>query len=459
MSMIGRFAAAMAQMLGLSANPPRPHSARAALTQGEDLEAFWRAQRPPPPQSTTEWFQDDIAAAIHSADAGDVQMASRLCKSLRRDGVCGGVLSTRTGGLTRLPRRFRGHPDAVEALSRQDGQSSWDAMFPSKEVQHFLGDMILLNVAVGEMLPVAGSPDPEFVRLDPEFLRYRWSEDRWYYLTVGGLIPITPGDGRWVLYAPGQQPWAHGMWSALARSYIAKEHAFSYRENYSGKLAHPARVAISPNGASDAQDVSWFQKVAAWGMNTVFGLKPGYDVKLLESNGRGFDVFQQTIETSDKEFMIALAGQIVTITGGVGFANADVFRAIRADLIQDDGDTLAGVLNRQALGPWVRRRWGAAASVAMSWDTKPPSDLKADADAIISAAKAITDANAALETYGVRVNAKEIATRYGVPILDIEPAAKAEPTVTPAVPEPSPDPSGTDDQIDNPLLPSLETAA
>ena len=82
-------------------------------------------------------------------------------------------------------------------------------------------------------------------------------------------------------------PWQHGLWRAVGRAYIRKEHATLHKDNWEAKLANPARVAIAPQGGTPEQAQSWFQKVMAWGVNTVFSITPGYDVKLLESNGRG----------------------------------------------------------------------------------------------------------------------------------------------------------------------------
>lgn len=395
-----------------------------------------RKERPLPSYTTTRYYLKDIEDAVHSADTGFLAQSARLTQSLRRDGVLGGILSTRTSGLARLPKQFRGTTHVCEALDNRNDIGLFDKIFSPKELALFCGDGIVLGVAVGELVPLPDRPEPVFVRLNPEFLRYQWGDDAWYYDSVGGALRITPGDGRWVLHTPGglQSPWANGLWTALARSYVAKDHAFNHRENYSSKLANPARVAVSPQGATEPQRQGFLRRVMAWGVNTAFDLPPGWDIKLIESNGTGYQVFSETIESCDKEFMIALAGQVVTITGGAGFANADIHATIRSDLIQDDGDGLATTLNTQAMPHIVSRMFGGGARCSVRWDTKPPGNLNAEAQAIIAAANAITQANGALAPYGLKVDAREIVTRFQVPVLELQPAAVEAPAVPTAPP-------------------------
>lgn len=389
----------------------------------------WRPRFGRRAHTRTRWFQRDVETAIHLADQGDLSMAAKLSKSVRRDGYCSGLLSTRTSGLVRLPRRFLGDPELVAAIEGQNGRSTlFDLMFPGAELALMVGDRILLGVALGEMVDVAGQPEPVLRRLDPEHLRYDWGADRWYYLSESGEVEITPGDGRWLLWLAGaEQPWNNGLWPALARAYIAKEHAFLHRENYSGKLANPARVAQAPQGATDEQKKGWFEKIAAWGINSVFAATPGYEVKLLESNGRGYEVFEATIATSNTEFAIALAGQIVTTTGGTGFANADIHQAIRADLIQDTADELAGLLNTQGLPAWKNRRYGAGArsrALEVEWDTAPPQQVRQEAESRAKVAESILKSNEALAPYGRRLALLDTAQRYG---LQTEPLPKPPP--------------------------------
>lgn len=384
-----------------------------------------RREKPLAPSTNTRWYQGDLERAIWDADTGDVSTAAQLCAAFGRDGTIAGLSGTRSGGLIRLPKRFRGTPNVVAALETNEelGIGGFDQVCAPKELEQLCTDGFHLGVGVGELLPIPGRVWPVFVRLSPEFLRFNWSEDRWYYQAETGLLPVTPGDGRWVLHTPGgyQAPWRGGLWPGIGRGFIAKDHAFHYRENYSGKLANPARVAVAPQGASEPQKQAWFRKVMEWGVNTVFGMIPGYNVKLLESNGRGYEIFQQTIETSDREFMIALAGQIVTVTGGSGFANANIHALIRSDLVQGDGDALAYTVNSQIIAPLVARMWGRGARASVQWDTRPPPALEAEAKAILAAADAVERANAVLAPYGMKVDAREIATRYRIPLLPLSP--------------------------------------
>lgn len=413
--------------LGISAYQEAP-------TQGLSLDSaeveharrLLGGQLSPITYSQTRWYLSDLESAIHSADSGNMALSARLMRAAISDGVLAGVLSTRTSGLVRLPKRFRGNAEIVASLEvgheeETDGEtrSVFDEMCPPSELAAFAADTILMNIAIAELVPVYGRDYPVFVRLDPEFLQYRWSENRWYYRSVAGTIPITPGDGRWVLHAPGQAPWQHGMWKAIGKAYIRKEHANLHKDNWEAKLAHPARVAVAPQAASDEQSDDWFRAVMAWGVNTVFGMKPGYDVKLLESNGRGYDSFIKTIEKQDNEYVICIAGQTVTTDGGTGFANADIHKSIRADLIKATADVLAYTINTQVIPAYVYARWGEdmlRKSVVVEWDVTPPKDRAAEAQALVTVAAAVKALHESLMLYDRELNIDEICARFGVPV-------------------------------------------
>lgn len=396
--------------------------------------AMLNGQIVPLPTVQTRWHQGDLEQAIIESGQGDMSRAAHLCNAMRRDGVLSGVLSTRTGGMVRLPRTLKGRDDVVAMLQGEENQSGlFEMVFPAAELALIAADGILLGVAVAELLPVQGAPFKVLRRLNPEWLQYRWYEDRWYYNSIAGPLPITPGDGRWVLHTPGGQsaPWTNGLWAACGRSWIAKEHAFNYRENFSGKLAHPARYARAPLGATPLQRRGMLRNLISWGINTVFELPVGWEVGLLESNGEGYEVFNQTVATCDNELIVAIAGQTVTTDGGKGFVNGDMFKSIRADLIEDTARSVEHTLNTQGIPIFINDMFGADAlneNCTVHYDTTPPKDKKVEADAQRTAADAAKSWDEIARTRGKAIDLVMYAAAHGVPLRDATPAEGASPT-------------------------------
>lgn len=447
-----------ASLLGRSAYQP-PLSPQAAenfsLYSPEIIErrGSMGGQLQLPSVPDTRLYMAKLENAVYAADGGILAGAGVIMREARTDGVFAGVLSTRTGGLVRLPKKFRGDPEVVAALEvghelEGNPRSVFDEMCPATELAQFAADGILLGVAVGELVPVEGRDYPVFVRLDPQFLMYRWVENRWYYQSAVGTLPITPGDGRWVLHTPGGRmaPWVNGIWRSIGRAYIRKTHASLQKDNWEGKLANPARVAVSPQGAGEEQTDAWFRQVLAWGINTVFGMRPGYDVKLIESNGRGWESFNKTIAEQNQEMIIAVTGQTVTVDGGAGFQNGDVFKSIRADLIKDTADGLAYTLNTQVIPAFVAARWGEDAiderPCLVEWDVTPPQDRAAEANAFVATANAIKLLNEALSAAGQQLDVAAMCARFSIPILgDTDGDGQATPADVPRDPaKPAPTP-------------------
>jgi len=381
-----------------------------------------------PSYSQTKWYLDDLDTAEHNADSGDLRLAGRLMAAARRDGVISGVLSTRTGGLVRLPRRFRGDPEIVKSLElgNDSVRSVFDEMCPPSELALLAADGLLMGVGVGELLPVPGRDYPVLCRYDPQYLQYVWSENQWYYLSAVGRLKITPGDGRWVLHTPGGRiaPWQSSLWRAIGRAYIRKDHANWHKDLWEAKLANPARVAVAPQGASEQQKDSWFQAVMAWGVNTVFGMTPGYDVKLVESNGRGYDCFVKTIADQNTECIISIAGQTVTVDGGAGFQNSDIHKTIRADLIKETADSLAYTINTQILPIFIARRYGVEAidsrPCVMEYDVTPPKDRNAEATSMVTVGNAISGLTTALASAGLELDVVRLCEHFAIPLVEAD---------------------------------------
>ena len=431
-------------LLGISTyQPPADEIPGVPLTSGlvDRIRKAIGGQLEPLPTTKQHWYLPDLEVAQTQADRGDMQLIGMLGQSMRRDGVLRGLLDVRTS-VTSLPRRFHGGStdtgrQIIESLQSKNGsdRSVFDEMFPTNELSRFCEDGLVCGVGIAENIPVVGRDFPVMVRRLPQNLWYLWQKNQWFYRSIAGLIPIVPGmpdeDGHsWMLYLPGGRvtPWNYGLWPALGRAFISKEHSFYARQNFIAKLANPARVAEVPIGATEVQRQGFLRDVIAWGLNTVFELPIGWTVKLLESNGRGFEVMQADIDTCNKEYATALCGNTVMMDGGVGFQNADIFRLMSENLIRQTAESLAHVLNTQGLPWFIASRWGIEAlenAVAIEYDTTPPQDKKVQADTFVSLGNGIKAMVEAFALMKRTVNVDELAARFGVPLNEDNPILMA----------------------------------
>lgn len=397
----------------------------------QQVRRMYNGQLGPLGRTRTRWYEADLEAAISAADQGIINPLASLMQAAKMDGVYAGILAARTLGLVRLRKNFLGDPKIVAAM--QSGEASnadsptslFDTVMPSGELSRWIADGIELGVCVAEMVPIEGWTYPLFVRQDPRWLIYRWTENRWYYMTVAGPVAIEPGDGRWVLGCPGGRvnPWQGGIAPSIGRDFIDKLSAREFRASYNGKLAHPARVGKAPLGSDDAQQEALMNQLIAWGPNQAFTMPDGWDISLVESNGRGFECFRRTIEDCDRSMVITVSGQEVTVDGGSGFQNSDIFKSIRSDFIQSTGDWASQVLSTQALPVVIASIWGEAANdrgCTFAWDTTPPKDQNAEATSLVTAANAIKGIREALTGTNRSLDVGLLCERANIPVDVIE---------------------------------------
>lgn len=435
----------VASLLGISAfappTQPGPTLGTPAVNQaresvGGSLEAI--------PAIRLRWYPPDIERAQIQATRGDMTMVGQLSESMSIDGVIRGLLDARTS-VVNFPRRWYGEQDVIDVLQSKNASDRdvYDEMVPSTEARLMCGDGIKCGVSIGEMVPVRGRDYPVLVRRYPQNLLYIWSLNQWYYRSIVGNIPITPGvpdaDGNaWVMHFPGGRlsPWNSGLWNTLGRSYINKTQTLFARQSYEMKHSHPARVAFAPLGASEEERKGFLNGVIRWAMNAAFTLTPGWDLKLIESNGRGIDIYEHSIKTYNEEIATALCGSAVMLQGTAGFSNMDVFRVVQTDLITTTADAWDHTVNTQILPAFIGRRWGRgklSTATTIKTDTQAPKDRATEATtmlAVANAVKGLVEALAAAQTPEdqnlIRLNIVELVRRFGVPIVEGAPPRPAE---------------------------------
>jgi hypothetical protein len=377
------------------------------------------------------WLRADVERAEAAANSGQLQWAAQIADWCKADLTIGGLLSTRCS-VPRLPRTWRGDPEARRWLQGEgDEPGCFDEIFPPGELEELMIDHLVLGVGVGVFVQPPGQEYPRLVRLDNQFLRYQPGEDRYIYQGYGNTYYITPGDGVWVLHANGyQDPWRRGIWAALGYDQVSEDGAGLNRDAFIAKYGNPFAIATAAQGQSDDQKLKFWGALRQWTMGFA-GVTPGHKVELLQPKAEGREVFTDAEARVERRAMYRIAGQLVTQTGGVGFANAEVFAQIASHLVARTGQDGATTLNTQAIPPvraWAARRGMLAPSsrrLLLGYDTTPPQAREAEAKAIEAAATSYMK----LKEAGFDPNAEEFIARFRLPAatrpLDATPAGSA----------------------------------
>lgn len=388
-----------------------------------------------PARSVTEWTPAMVKAALRDADSGSLARPADLVEAMMGDDRVTGVLSTRTHGLLALPLSYYGgSKSACKALEgtravaqRQAEPGDWIRMFPENELAHLLAWGILLGVGLAERVFPAeratGEREVPTIRVwHPRWLRFEYTTRRWLLTTADGEIEIQPGDGKWILYLPygSSRPWSHGAWRACAFAWVLKQFALHDRARHSEILGSATRVGVVPGSAAPEKKKAFLADLRRMGRNTSMVLPEGFDLKMVEATGRTWEIYGAQVEWADRAIAISLAGQFVTTEGTKGFSNGNIHADIKLDLIKFTAESLITCLHDQGVVPWAVDNFGKAdAAPWAQFDTSPPEDKKATAEALLTIGSAITTIDGALAASGARVDARAVVDRFGVEVIDL----------------------------------------
>lgn len=402
------------------------HQAREAM--GGSLEVI--------PQVRLRWYPPDIERAQRAATNGDMTLVGQLNESMKLDGVFRGLIDARTA-VVHFPKRMRGSQEVVDVLQSKvaSDRSVYDEMIPATEAKLVMADGDVCGVGIGEMVPVRGRNYPVLVRRFPQNLWYLWSRDQWYYRSIVGLLPITPGmpdasGNSWVLHMPGGRlaPWNSGLWNACGRAYINKTQSIFGRQQYEAKHAHPIRVAFAALGAAEEERKGMLAGLIRFALNAAAVVGPGWDVKLVESNGQGIKVYADSIEFNNAEMATAICGSPVMLKGTVGFSSIDPFKVVAGNLMRSTASAWDHTVNTQILPPFVGLHWGTDAlrnAVTIETDVDEPKDRSAEVavlNGLGPAIKALVEAAVSAQIAAgvarpIAIDVVELFTRFGIPTV------------------------------------------
>lgn len=341
----------------------------------------------------TGWSITDVRGALVDLTAGLFDRPAQLHDAIAGDSRVQSAMRSRSGGLLgnpvrfTLPDRFKDEPQAKKCLR------SWENHWPQMAAEPALIDVLESANGIGHsyaQLLWDTSREiwkPYLQSFGARYAYYHWTERQHMAITLDGQVPITPGDGHWVMHAPfgRYRGWMRGALRALAQWWLARNYALRDWARYSERHGFPILLADTPFGADPSDVASYTSQLAGIGQESVLQLPGGpdvtkygkYDLRYLEPSDDSWLAFKSLIDQCNDEITLALLGQNLTTQVKEGsFAAARVHADVKQVIVQADARSLAKTVYSQIVRPFAALNFGNADFAPLvHWDVRVEEDL------------------------------------------------------------------------------------
>jgi phage gp29-like protein len=213
-------------------------------------------------------------------------------------------------------------------------------------------------------------------------------------------------------------------WSWMFKAFTQRDWAI-----FTQTFGQPVRVGKYPAGTTEADKDTLFRAVANIAGDCAAIIPASMEIVFVESKnvGAGADLFEKRANYLDRQVSKAVLGQTATtdaIAGG--HAVGQEHRQVQEDIERSDARSLAAILNRDLVRPWVQLEYGPQPKYPRLQIGRADQE---DLTLLVSALEKLVP-------LGLRVQASEVREKFGLaePEDGAELLVAAKLSLPPAVP-------------------------
>lgn len=364
----------------------------------------------------TSWTVQQVRSALASHLFGIFENSGQLVDAILGDDRVQATLGSRLAGLFGREVRFKPANDSDAAKEVCDAwQDAWLELSRGYALPQMHRYGILMGFQPGQLLwDTSGKIwKPQLRPWHPRYTYYHWSLRTYVALSLDGQLPITPGDGKWVLHAPNGEyrGWVNGAVRACAEPWLIRHFAYRDWARFSEVHGMPLRKAVVPAASSETDRDRFASQLSQLGQETTVMVPAGvdgtngYDLQLVEATDQAWQSFPGLIDRCDMSIVLALLFQNLTteVTGG-SFAATSAHMDIRQSGIQADNEAWRATIRDQIARPFAFLNFGDAdLAPCTDWDVTSRDNLVENAKM--------------LQQFGTAI---EVLRRGGVEFKDVE---------------------------------------
>ena len=346
------------------------------------------------------WSIEQARGAIYAHLMGVFYASGLLCDSILGDDRVTSTLNSRASAIFGREVRFKPADDSAAAREVCDAWEKWwpilsgDSAF--RETQDYATMMGFSHCQiVWDTTQPSVSFGPRLWPWHPVFTWYDWLLRCFQAIGQDAMIPIVPGNGKWLEHAPfgSYRGWIRGALRPVVEPWMLRHFGFRDMARFGEIHGNPTRVGEVPIVGDPVEREAFAQALAGLGANTTLMVPHGvdttdgmgYNYKLVEAQSSAWEVHPAQIDRCDMAIVLALLmiNLDTSVDGGSSWG-AKSKMEVRSEGAQLDNQSWKRTIYRDLARPFAYLNFGDANLAPWTcWDVRGRDEYTENAKAFV----------------------------------------------------------------------------
>ena len=329
------------------------------------------------------WTIDQARGAIYAHLIGQFYASGMLCDSIMGDDRVTATLNSRASALFGRENRFKAANDSSAARECCDAWREWWPRLSGDSAlreTHDYGTMMGFghDQIVWDRLQKGLDYAPTMRPWHPVFEYYDWERRCFMALGSDGTIPIIPGNGKWLEYAPfgSYRGWIRGALRPVVEPWMLRHFGFRDMARFGEVHGNPTRVGKVPIVGDPVERQNFENALSGLGADAAMIVPQGvdssdgsgYSYELVEAKSNAWEVHPAQIDRCDMAIVLAiLMVNLTTEVKGGSYAAVDSAMDKEKGGTQFDNQAWKRTIYTQIARPFAYLNFGDADLAPWTW--------------------------------------------------------------------------------------------
>jgi Protein of unknown function (DUF935) len=346
------------------------------------------------------WSVGEARGALFSHLIGIFYQSGMLCESILGDDRVTACLNSKATAL--FGREVIHSPATGRAKGSAAGKecagawAEWWPMMSGAPAFRMMQDYSCLMGFAHSQIWWPSVPGLQFAPLlrpwFPQYEYYEWMSRRYMALGSNAVIPIVPGNGKWVEHAPhgSYRGWIRGAIRPVCEPWMLRHFGFRDMARFGEVHGNPTRVGYVPAVADPVERSNFETSLSNLGADAAMIVprgvdgqeNNGYGYELVEAQSKAWQVHPTQIDRCDMAIVLAILMQnLTTEVDGGSYGAAKVHMDVRQGGTQFDNQSWKHTIYTQIARPFAFLNFGDADLAPWtSWDVVGSDEYEHNAD-------------------------------------------------------------------------------